>query len=613
MGRDAANTPHPGGEGPPRRAGGARSLREVRELARYLRPYKGTFAAALLALFASSLLALALPYAAGGLIDSALRGQTMAGPAPWQGGVNAVAGVLAAALAAQAVCSFLQGWWFAEAGTRALSDLRRDTYNRLVRLPMAFFAGRRVGELSSRLAADLGQIQDVLTTVVPQLLRQAGLLCGGGVLMALTSGRLALVTAASVSPLAGAAAAYSRRIRRVARVAQDRLAESGVVVEETLQGIATVKAFTNEAYEVRRYATTLRASLAAALRGAFHKEGFMASVLFGMSAATALVLWYGARLVQAGDLSAGELARFMLYAVFVGAAMSSLADLYGQVQRALGATERVRELLREVPEVQATAAPPPPPAPGRRLRGEVVFDAVTFSYPSRKGVAVLRGLALTARPGERVALVGPSGAGKSTAVALLLRFYDPDGGRVLIDGRDAREHDRHGLRRQLAVVPQDVLLFGGTIAENIAYGRPGASEAEVIEAARKANADGFIRSFPQGYQTAVGERGVQLSGGQRQRVAIARAILRDPAILVLDEATSSLDSESESLVHQALEGLMVGRTSVIIAHRLATVRRADRIFVVKDGTVVEAGTHAELLDREHGVYRLLTELQVELR
>jgi ATP-binding cassette subfamily B protein len=486
--------------------------------------------------------------------------------------------------------------------------LRRDTYGRLIRLPMAFFAARRVGELSSRVAADLSQIQETLTTAAPLLLRQAAVLCGGVLLMGLTSGRLALLTAASVPPLAGAAALFGRRIRRVAREAQDRLAESGVVVEETLQGIATVKAFTNEGFEQGRYGTTLVASLAAALRGARHREAFIASVLFGMSGATVLVLWYGARLVQAGDLSAGGLARFMLYIMFVGGAAGSFAELYGQLQRALGATDRVRGLLREAPEVPAGVAAGPA---ARRLRGEVVFDGVRFSYPSRREVPVLRGLSLAARPGERVALVGPSGAGKSTAVALLLRFYDPDGGRVLIDGRDARDYGLHELRGQIAVVPQDVLLFGGSIAENIAYGRPGAGEAEVIAAARQANADGFIRSFPRGYQTTVGERGVQLSGGQRQRVAIARAILKDPAILVLDEATSALDPESESLVHQALESLMQGRTSLVIAHRLATVRKADRIFVLKGGAVVEAGTHAELLVREDGVYRLLAELQLD--
>jgi ATP-binding cassette subfamily B protein len=297
----------------------------------------------------------------------------------------------------------------------------------------------------------------------------------------------------------------------------------------------------------------------------------------------------------------------MLYTLYVSGAVGSFAALYGQIQRTLGATQRVRELLQEPPE--PADSPNAPAVP--RLRGDVVFEDVSFRYPSRKEVEVLRGVSLSVQAGERIALVGPSGAGKSTLVSLLLRFYEPDGGRILIDGRDARTYDLHELRHQLAIVPQDVILFGGTIADNIAYGRPGASQEEIESAARRANAHDFIVSFPEGYETRVGERGVQLSGGQRQRVAIARAILRDPAILILDEATSSLDSESEGLVLQALERLMQGRTALVIAHRLSTVRGADRIFVLKDGAIAEAGTHTELVARPDGVYRTLSQLQFE--
>jgi ATP-binding cassette subfamily B protein len=587
------------------------ALREALRLAGYLWPYKGRFAAALALLLGSSLLTLAFPYLAGSLIDSALPAGAVPAPAaralPWHGNVNAVAGTLAAVLGVQAVFSFLQAYWFNLVGASGLTDLRRDTYGRLIRLPLGFFAGRRVGELTSRIAADLAQIQETLAFAVPHFLRQSAMLCGGVLLIALTSGRLTLLMLVSIPPLIAVAVGFGRKIRRTAREAQDRLAESNVVVEETLQGVANVKAFTNEDYEQRRYGTALLAFLAATLRGARYRGAFASFIVFGLFGGIVLVLWYGARLVQTGDLSVGELTRFMLYAMFVGGAMGSFAELYSQIQRTLGATQRVRELLNETPEELHPAAPRV-----QRLRGEVVFDAVSFAYPSRKEVGVLRGLSLAARPGERVALVGPSGAGKSTVVSLLLRFYDPGGGRVLIDGRDARDFALHELRGQIAIVPQDVFLFGGSIADNIAYGRPGASEEEVVEAARKANADGFIRAFPDGYRTTVGERGVQLSGGQRQRVAIARAILKDPAILVLDEATSSLDSESESLVHQALEGLMQGRTSIIIAHRLATVRKADRIFVIKDGAVVESGTHGELIERPEGLYRLLSELQLDL-
>jgi ATP-binding cassette subfamily B protein len=307
----------------------------------------------------------------------------------------------------------------------------------------------------------------------------------------------------------------------------------------------------------------------------------------------------------------------MLYTMFVGGAMGSFAELYSQLQRTLGATQRVREILEEKTEQLQTPVPSLVASMDghhqRKLRGDVVFDRVSFSYPSRKDVQVLRQVSLIARAGERIALVGPSGAGKSTLVSLLLRLYDPDDGRVLIDGRDAGEYELHELRQQMAVVPQDVMLFGGSIAENIAYGKPGATEAELIDAATKANAHDFITGFPEGYHTRVGERGIQLSGGQRQRVAIARAILKNPAILILDEATSSLDSESESLIQQALERLMEGRTSIIIAHRLATVRTADRIFVIKEGQTVESGTHAELVGMESGIYRTLSELQFDLR
>jgi ATP-binding cassette subfamily B protein len=395
-------------------------------------------------------------------------------------------------------------------------------------------------------------------------------------------------------------------LRRNAKEAQDCLADSNVIVEETLQGIASVKAFTNEGYEEGRYARGLNAFLAVVLRGAKFRGAFVSFIVFALFGAIVLVLWYGARLVQAGSMSVGDLTSFMMYTLFVGGAMGSFAELYSQIQRTLGASQRVRELLGEEPEPAGPGAVVP------RVRGQVEFEHVGFSYPSRKEVQVLRDVCLSVEPGQRVALVGPSGAGKSTATALLLRFYEPDVGRILIDGREAREYGLHELRSQMAIVPQDVLLFGGTILENIAYGRPGASEAEVIEAARQANAHDFIASFPEGYQTRVGERGIQLSGGQRQRVAIARALLRDPAILILDEATSSLDSESESLVLQALDRLMRGRTSLIIAHRLSTVRSADRIVVLKEGSTVEVGTHAELVARPDGVYRNLSRLQLDL-
>ena len=580
-------------------------LREAARLFAYVRPYRRKFAAALACLLLSSLLSLAVPYFSGRLLDSAQHnfGQAAAGP----GGipnVNSVALVLLLVLAVKAVCSFCQTYWTAEVGERSLADLRQATYARLIRLPMGFFAQRRVGELTSRLAADEAQIQAALTGTVPQFLSQVVLMAGGVALIAVTSGRLTLVMLSSVPVMVGMAVVFGRKTRRISKEAQDRLADTNVVVEETLQGIASVKAFANEGYETARYRAGISAFIDVVLRGASYQGGFGAFVTFALFGSVILVLWNGARLVAAGELTFGELTQFMLYTMYIGGALGQFARMYTELQRTVGATQRVRELMNEVPEEVGGDGPAAP-----CVAGDVAFEDVSFAYPSRKEVTVLRGLSLSAAAGQRIALVGPSGAGKSTIAALVLRFYDPDTGRVLLNGRDARDYPLHHLRSQMAVVPQDVSLFGGTIADNIAYGRPGAGPAEVEAAARQANAHDFIASFPDGYATIVGERGVQLSGGQRQRVAIARAILRDPAVLILDEATSALDSESERLVQQALDVLMQGRTSIIIAHRLSTVRRADRIYVIQDGAVVEAGTHAELLAHTAGVYRTLSELQ----
>jgi ABC-type multidrug transport system fused ATPase/permease subunit len=439
------------------------------------------------------------------------------------------------------------------------------------------------------------------------------MLTGGLVLITLTSGRLTLVMIASVPVVIGLAVIFGRLTRKVSFEAMERLADTNVVVEETLQGIASVKAFANEDYETARYRAGIEKFIGVVLRGARYHGAFTAFITFAGFGSITLVIWYGARLVEGVALTFGDLTQFLIYTMFIGGAIGGFARLYGEFQRAIGATQRVRELLQEAPEDsgEAACATAGPEGVGR-IAGDIAFEGVTFAYPSRKEATVLRKLSLTAKAGQRIALVGPSGAGKSTIVSLLLRFYDPEAGRVLIDGRDARDYPLRRLREQMAIVPQDVLLFGGTIADNIAYGRPGASQAEIEEAARRANAHDFIAAFPEGYQTVVGERGVQLSGGQRQRVAIARAILRNPAVLILDEATSSLDSESESLVQQALDALMQGRTSVIIAHRLSTVRRADCIYVIKEGEVVESGTHDELLARPDGVYRTLSELQFDL-
>jgi ATP-binding cassette subfamily B protein len=588
------------------------ALREAARLFAYVLPYRRKFIAAHLCLLASSLAGLGFPFFTGRMIDGASRGLGVVTRAGWAldaASINTTALLLMLVLAVQALGSSFQTCWLAEVGERSLADLRRDTYSRLIRLPMAFFAQRRVGELTSRLAADLSLMQQTLTGSAPQFIGQMVMLTGGLVLITLTSGRLTLVMLGSVPVVIGLAVVFGRLTRKISFEAMERLADTNVVVEETLQSIASVKAFANEDYETTRYRAGMERFIGIVLRGARYQGAFTAFITFAGFGSIVLVIWYGARLVEAGALTFGDLTQFLMYTMFIGGAIGGFARLYGELQRAIGATQRVRELLQEEPEESGG-----PAIDGAgRVAGNIAFENVTFSYPSRKEVTVLRNLSLAVKAGQRIALVGPSGAGKSTIVSLLLRFYDPDAGRVLIDARDARDYPLRRLRDQMAIVPQEVLLFGGTIADNIAYGRPGASQSEIEQAARQANAHDFIAAFPEGYQTVVGERGVKLSGGQRQRVAIARAILRNPAILILDEATSSLDSESESLVQQALDALMEARTSVIVAHRLSTVRRADCIYVVKEGEIVESGTHAELIAQPGGLYRTLSGLQFDLR
>jgi ATP-binding cassette subfamily B protein len=606
------------GDSAPRTPITREGLREAARMFAYVLPHRHKLAAAQICLFLSSLAGLAFPYFTGQLIDGAYRGlagQEAVGGLPPRANLgsaelNRTALLLVLVLAVQAVCSFFQTYWITEVGERSLASLRRNTYARVIRLPMAFFASRRVGELASRLASDLSLIQHTLTNAVPQFLGQLVMLGGGLILILMTSGRLTLVMLSSVPVVIGLSIVFGRLTRKISREAQDRLADTNVVVEETLQGIANVKAFANEDYETNRYRAGIDNFISVVLRGARYQGAFGAFVTFAGFGSILLVIWYAARMLEAGELTFGEMARFLMYTMYIGGAIGGSVRLYGELQRTIGATQRVRDLLREEPEDAVSPASADAVfKPGHPIAGSIAFEDVSFSYPSRKEVIVLRNLSLAARPGQRIALVGPSGAGKSTIVSLVLRFYDPNTGRVLVDNRDARYYPLRWLREQMAIVPQDVLLFGGTIAENIAYGRPGAGGAEIESAARQANAHEFIALFPDGYQTIVGERGVQLSGGQRQRVAIARAILRNPAILILDEATSSLDSASESLVQQALDVLMEGRTSIIIAHRLSTVRRADCIYVIKEGQVVEAGTHAQLLSQTDGVYRTLSELQ----
>ncbi|HZR10353.1 MAG TPA: ABC transporter transmembrane domain-containing protein, partial [Myxococcales bacterium] len=489
------------------------------------------------------------------------------------------------------------------AGERAVTRVREKLFASILDQEIAFFDQRRTGELTSRLSADTGVLQNAVSANISIGLRSAAQIVGGIGFLLWTSPVLTALMLAVVPPIALFGVIYGRRVRKLARDVQDALASANEVAEEAISGIRTVRSFTAEPAEGARYAVRTRRAYALAKKRVFAGASFMAAASFAAYAAAALVFWYGGRLVARGQMTVGGLTSFLVYTLIVAFSLGALADLWADFMRSLGAAERIFELLDRKPAMA--------PAGGATLpavRGEIALDQVSFSYPSRKDIRVLDSISLRLSPGEVVAVVGPSGAGKSTLAALIARLYDPDAGRVLLDGRDVRELDVAFLRRQIGTVAQEPILFSASVEENIRYGRPGAAGAEIAAAARAANAHAFVERFPQGYDTLVGERGVQLSGGQKQRVAIARAVLKDPRVLVLDEATSALDAESEHLVKEALERLMKGRTTLIIAHRLSTVKDADRVVVLDAGRIVQSGDHAALL-REDGLYRRLVEKQ----
>lgn len=565
------------------------SLRRTAQMLRYLRPYRVQFFIGTLLLIISSGVTLAFPRVTGQLVDAAmgvLKGFDR----------NSIALTLIGILAVQGVFSFLRIIVFAQVSERALRDIRLDLYRKLVSLPMTFFEQRRVGELTSRITADVGQLSDVLSFTLAEFVRQlVTLLVGIGIIL-ITSTKLTLVMLSSFPVLMIAAVLFGRFIRKLSRQVTDELAAANTIAEETMQGISTVKSFTNEGYELGRYGGKLRNVTGLALRTAKFRGAFVSFVIFSIFGSIVLVLWYGLGLVAEQEITIGQLVSFIMYTTFIGAAAGGLGDLYSQLQKTAGASQRILEILEEGDEINTVEGASAPA--GTRLQGELAFEKVRFRYPSRVDVEVLQGIDFRVAPGQVIALVGQSGAGKSTLAQLLMRFHDPSSGVIRIDGTDTRQLDLHYLRSQIGIVPQEVLLFGGTLKENIEYGRPGASMEDIRQAAARANALGFIESFPEGFDTVVGERGIKLSGGQRQRIAIARALLKDPAILILDEATNALDTESEALVQDALNELMRGRTTLVIAHRLHTIRRADQILVIADGQVAEQGTHAELAASE---------------
>jgi len=573
------------------------ALKKSLRLFKYVKPYMGTFIIGLVFLFLSSLASMVFPYLTGMLVDAANTDLLEK--------INQIALLLLGVFFLNAVFSFFRIYTFAIVTQKTLASLRQATYNQLIRLKMQFFSERRVGELNSRISSDIALLQETFTTTIAEFLRQILIIFIGVALLAYLSIKLTLLMLALVPVVVIVAVIFGKKIRGLSKEAQNQVADSNVIVEETLQGIATVKAFVNESFEYMRYKKKTEEIIGISLKGAIWRGAFASFIIFCLFGSIVAVIWYGVILVQGNEMSIGDLFTFILYSVFVGASLGGIADLYSQLQKAVGATENLLEIFDEEREEEQII--------NTKLtvdKGEIKFQDVDFAYPNRADIPVLKNLNFSIKAGQQVALVGPSGAGKSTITSLILKFYTAQKGEVLIDGINIMDYGLENLRSSMAIVPQDVILFGGSIYDNILYGKPNATKEEVQKAAKKANAYDFIEGFPEGFDTLVGERGVQLSGGQRQRIAIARAILKDPKILILDEATSSLDSQSEQLVQQALDELMKGRTSLVIAHRLSTIQKADHILVLKDGELVESGTHEELNNKEEGLYKNLKELQM---
>lgn len=561
-------------------------IRKLRRIFSYMLPYKWKFIAGLVFLSLSSSLLIMIPAILGELVDAAQGGTT------WlPEDVNQIALVLFGVLAAVSIASYFRIVLFAQVNQPAIAQLRQDLFGKFTRLPIAFYDKNRTGALISRLTADVSTLQDTFSITLAELLRQALILIIGIAYLFISNAYLTQFMLLTFPVIIIAALFFGKFIRKLSKQTQDYLAETNTVAEEALQSIHSVKAFANEAHETERYSRSMYKTVNAALKAATYRGGFVSFIIFALMGGIILVLWQGAVQVQSGALTSGGLLSFLTTTMFIGGSIAGLGDLFGSLQRAIGSSERVLDILDEAEEPSGQSEGAMPTA-----IEHLAFEHVGFAYPSRKEKTVLSDISFELRKGQNLALVGQSGAGKSTVVQLVMRFYDALSGQIRVNGQNIQSLDLVAYRSKIGTVPQEVILFGGTIRENIAYGKPGASEAEIREAARQAHALEFIEQFPDQMDTLVGERGIKLSGGQRQRIAIARAILKNPDLLILDEATNALDSESEHLVQMALENLMKGRTTIVIAHRLATIRKADQIIVLEQGQIAEQGSHEQLME-----------------